>query len=96
MMALALVYYVRPSGRMDLGMVLVWLAMALALRMVAGTAVLPLWGVCLIIFALAWVGHFWGHKVESKKSSFLKDLQFLLIVPLWLLHFVYHRLGWGY
>ena len=45
MMALALVYYVRPSGLMALGMVLVWLAMALALRMVAGTAVLPLWGI---------------------------------------------------
>jgi len=54
-MALALVYYVRLSGRMALGMVLVWLAMALALRMVAGTAVLSLWGIYLIIFALAWV-----------------------------------------
>jgi len=64
--------------------------------MVAGTAVLLLWGICLIIFALAWVGQFWGHKVEGKKPSFLKDLQFLLIGPLWLLHFVYCRLGWGY
>ena len=81
-MALALVYYVRPSERLALGMVLVWLAMALALRMVAGTAMLPLWGICLIIFALAWVGQLWGHKVESKKPSFLKDLQFLLIEPL--------------
>ena len=42
------------------------------------------------------LGQFWGHKVEGKKPSFLKDLQFLLIGPLWLLHFVYRRLGWGY
>ena len=95
-MALALLYYVRLSGRLALGMVLVWVAMAAMLRVVAGAAVLPLWGICLIIFALAWVGQFWGHKVEGKKPSFLKDLQFLLIGPLWLLHFVYRRLGWGY
>ncbi|WP_046245700.1 Mpo1 family 2-hydroxy fatty acid dioxygenase [Hymenobacter terrenus] len=95
-MALALLYYVRLSGRLALGMVLVWVAMAAALRVVAGAAVLPLWAICLIIFALAWVGQFWGHKVEGKKPSFLKDLQFLLIGPLWLLHFVYRRQGWGY
>ena len=93
-MALALLYYVRLSGRLALGMVLVWAAMAGALRLVAGTAALPLWAVCLIVFGLAWVGQFWGHKVEGKKPSFLKDLQFLLIGPLWLLHFVYRRLGW--
>ena len=95
-MALALLYYVRLSGRLALGMVLVWVAMAAGLRVVSELAVLPLWGICLIIFALAWVGQFWGHKVEGKKPSFLKDLQFLLIGPLWLLHFVYLRLGWGY
>ena len=95
-MALALLYYVRLSGRLALGMVLVWVAMAAMLRVVAGVAVLPLWAICLIIFALAWVGQFWGHKVEGKKPSFLKDLQFLLIGPLWLLHFVYRRLGWEY
>ncbi len=95
-MVLALFYYVRLSGRLALGMVLVWAAMAGALRLVSGAAVLPLWAVCLIIFALAWVGQFWGHKVEGKKPSFLQDLQFLLIGPLWLLHFVYRRLGWSY
>ncbi|MBF9222334.1 Mpo1 family 2-hydroxy fatty acid dioxygenase [Hymenobacter ruricola] len=95
-MLLALVYYVRLSPRLALGMVLVWVAMAAALSLVVSYAALPLWTICLIIFALAWVGQFWGHKVEGKKPSFLKDLQFLLIGPLWLLHFVYRRLGWGY
>ncbi len=95
-MVMALLYYVRLSFRLTAGMVLVWTVMAAALRIVAGTAVLPLWATCLIIFALAWVGQFWGHKVEGKKPSFLKDLQFLLIGPLWLLHFVYRRLGWEY
>ncbi len=35
------------------------------------------------IFIVAWIGQFYGHKVEGKKPSFIKDLQFLLIGPLW-------------
>ena len=41
-----------------------------------------LW-VSLILFALAWIGQFYGHHIEGKKPSFLKDLQFLLIGPAW-------------
>lgn len=37
----------------------------------------------LALFVLAWAGQFYGHKVEGKKPSFLKDLAFLLIGPLW-------------
>ena len=37
----------------------------------------------IFIFVIAWIGQFYGHKVEGKKPSFLKDLQFLLIGPLW-------------
>ncbi|QTD38259.1 DUF962 domain-containing protein [Polaribacter batillariae] len=39
----------------------------------------------IIIFILAWIGQFWGHKVEGKKPSFAKDLQFLFIGPLWVI-----------
>ena len=39
----------------------------------------------LIIFVIAWIGQFYGHKLEGKKPSFLKDLQFLLIGPAWVL-----------
>ena len=52
-MVLAVGYYVRLSGRLAVGMVLVWLAMALALRLVQAQAALPLWDVCLIVFVLA-------------------------------------------
>ncbi|GAA4355502.1 DUF962 domain-containing protein [Hymenobacter saemangeumensis] len=95
-MALALLYYLRLSPSLALGMVLVWAAMAGALRLVERTVGMPLWAVCLLVFVLAWIGQFWGHKVEGKKPSFLKDVQFLLIGPLWLLHFVYRSLGWRY
>jgi len=48
------------------------------------------------VFVAAWIGQFYGHKVEGKKPSFFKDLQFLLIGPAWLLHFIYKRLGIPY
>jgi len=43
------------------------------------------------IFVVAWIGQFIGHKIEGKKPSFIKDLQFLLIGPAWLLSFIINR-----
>ena len=37
----------------------------------------------IAIFVVAWIGQFYGHHIEGKKPSFLKDLQFLLIGPAW-------------
>lgn len=48
---------------------------------------------CAVVFVLAWIGQFWGHKVEGKKPSFLQDLAFLLIGPLWVTRFLYKKLG---
>ena len=45
--------------------------------------VLPLFYTSLSIFVIAWIGQFYGHKIEGKKPSFFKDLQFLLIGPAW-------------
>jgi uncharacterized membrane protein YGL010W len=36
-------------------------------------------------FIVAWVFQFIGHQIEGKRPSFFKDVQFLLIGPLWLL-----------
>jgi uncharacterized membrane protein YGL010W len=55
---------------------------------------LPL--ISVILFALAWIGQFRGHQIEGKKPSFLKDLQFLLIGPAWLLHFILRKWGISY
>ncbi|NOR29261.1 MAG: DUF962 domain-containing protein [Lutibacter sp.] len=43
----------------------------------------PLFYTSLGIFVIAWIGQFYGHKLEGKKPSFFKDLQFLLIGPAW-------------
>ncbi len=41
--------------------------------------------ISITVFVLAWIGQFYGHKVEGAKPSFLKDLEFLLIGPLWVI-----------
>ncbi|MCJ8276003.1 MAG: DUF962 domain-containing protein, partial [Bdellovibrionales bacterium] len=45
----------------------------------------PLFAIALAVFVLAWVGQFIGHKIEGQKPSFLEDVQFLLIGPLWVI-----------
>ena len=75
------------------------LAFTLACTFVATAIVQNGWNLWLIsigVFVAAWIGQFYGHKVEGKKPSFFKDLQFLLIGPAWLLHFVYRKLGIPY
>jgi uncharacterized membrane protein YGL010W len=37
----------------------------------------------LVTFLFAWLAQFYGHKVEGKKPSFINDLQFLLVGPVW-------------
>ena len=44
------------------------------------------------LFVVAWIGQFIGHHYEGKRPSFFKDMQFLMIGPLWLLSFVYRKL----
>lgn len=39
--------------------------------------------ISLITFIVAWIAQFIGHKIEGQKPSFIEDLQFLLIGPLW-------------
>lgn len=56
----------------------------------------PLWSIAGTIFVLAWAGQFVGHAIEGRKPSFFKDMQFLMIGPVWLLGFIYRRLGIPY
>ncbi len=55
-----------------------------------------LWQVCVAIFVISWIGQFIGHKIEGKKPSFLDDIKFLLIGPIWLLHFILKKLSIRY
>ena len=44
-----------------------------------------LWQVSVVIFVIAWIIQFYGHKIEGKKPSFLDDIKFLMIGPAWIL-----------
>lgn len=93
--ALAMLFYLRLSPMLALGMVFVAGAMLYGVWAIE-QAGLKVWLVSLIIFVAAWVGQFIGHKIEGKKPSFFQDLQFLLIGPIWLLGFIYRRIGLQY
>lgn len=95
LLILSLLYYVALSPPLAVG----FLAFALACFAVCvywPTQIVPLWQGALAIFVIAWIFQFWGHKVEGKKPSFFKDVQFLMIGPAWLLHFLYRKLGIRY
>lgn len=92
---LSLAYYFALSPRLAIG---VLLGYGVLFGLVQGLAQLPwpLWATSVAIFVVAWIGQFIGHAYEGKRPSFYKDLQFLLIGPLWLLGFVYRSLGLRY
>jgi uncharacterized membrane protein YGL010W len=92
---LALVYYASLSIRLAVGIAGVFAAMFALIVALAGLP-WPLWASSLAIFVIAWIGQFVGHSVEGTRPSFFKDLQFLLIGPLWLLAALYRRLGISY
>ena len=88
-----LVYYFSLSPSLSVGMFF-YLAFCMALAyFIERSGIMPLWFFSVILFVLAWVGQFYGHKIEGKKPSFLKDIQFLLIGPVWLMSFIYKKLG---
>lgn len=55
-----------------------------------------LFATALTVFVLAWVAQFVGHRIEGRKPSFLTDLTYLLIGPIWVLAKLYRQLGWRY
>ena len=80
----ALMYYASfRKLRLWLAMLLISFVMLITVLMIPPP--LRLW-ICAAVFAVAWAGQFYGHKIEGKKPSFFKDLQFLLIGPVWVLH----------
>lgn len=93
--AISLLYYVRLSIPLFIAMVGVSLAMIFGLHNLASTVGggMGMTEASLGIFVGAWVVQFIGHKIEGKKPSFLEDVQYLLVGPLWLLHFIFKKLG---
>jgi uncharacterized membrane protein YGL010W len=87
----SLIYYLKLSNSLFWGL-LIFNLICLWICYIIEEEAIRLWLVSLIIFVLAWIGQFWGHKIEGKKPSFLKDIQFLMIGPAWLMSFIYEKL----
>jgi uncharacterized membrane protein YGL010W len=93
----AVVYYALLSIPLAVGALPALLVMLWSIdQLDRGGMKAPLWMVCAGLFVLAWIGQFIGHGIEGRRPSFFKDLQFLLIGPLWLLADLYRRLGVRY
>lgn len=95
-LVLALLFYLRLSRPLAIGLFFFMFSCQLGVSALAQRAAWPVWQICLVVFVLAWIGQFIGHQIEGKKPSFLKDVQFLLIGPAWLLSRLYKKYGLRY
>ncbi|MEO0998771.1 MAG: Mpo1-like protein, partial [Pseudomonadota bacterium] len=80
----AVVYYFIMSIPLALGMLPVVLAIVATVAWIDRLDV-SLLLVSIVLFIVAWIGQFIGHRIEGKKPSFFEDIQFLMIGPLWIL-----------
>ena len=96
LIVLSLFFYMRLSISLSIGMALisaVFYYIILLLETIDFFNTKELLLLYLLTFIVAWFGQFIGHKIEGKKPAFFKDLQFLLIGPVWLLSFIYNKLN---
>ena len=93
-MFLAWAWYWRLSRPLAMGLFLcflvcvllnLWIAMHFGINRLLMTGV--------VVFVVAWIGQFIGHIYEGHRPSFLTDLVFLLVGPMWTLRKLYQRLG---
>ena len=89
---LAVAYYTMLSTSLAIGMLIVMFGMHAVTIYIKMKIALNISILALVVFVLAWIGQFIGHKIEGKKPSFIKDIQFLLIGPIWLLSDIYKKL----
>jgi uncharacterized membrane protein YGL010W len=89
----ALSYYSFLSVRLAAGALPLLFVFLWSIDQVDQWQSVPLWSICVVLFVVAWIGQFVGHAIEGKRPSFFKDVQFLMIGPLWLLADVYRKMG---
>ena len=94
--ALAVIYYLTLSIPLAIGMAAFSIIAIAIIRQVETHVSIKIEWIAGALFVFAWIFQFAGHEIEGKKPSFFKDLQFLLIGPAWLMHFLFRRLGIPY
>src|SRR5699024_8344020 len=78
---LCMPFYLRLSLGVAL-MMLGWLAVSVAIVVGVDHSAWSLGWSAVVVWVVAWIGQAWGHKVEGKKPSFIDDLIFLLVGPI--------------
>ena len=91
-----IIFYARLSMSLTVGMTLWCLFCYGVCHLYGSMTEIPLWKTCLAVFVIAWIGQFYGHKVEGQKPSFFEDIQYLMIGPAWLMSFIYDKFGIKY
>jgi uncharacterized membrane protein YGL010W len=86
--SLALAFYAYLSLPIAFGMLAVVALMVAPLPLLKVNVAM----LAAIVFVIAWIGQFAGHRVEGRKPSFFDDVKFLLIGPAWLLGFIYRHM----
>lgn len=94
-LALVTIYYILLSKTLWIGLFLFAVLCLWLCQLIEQAGFIQPWILYLVIFVVAWIGQFYGHKIEGKKPSFFKDIQFLMIGPAWLMSFIYKKLGVG-
>ncbi len=87
----SMIYYLLLSLSLTFGM-LFFSAALIYLLIATDQLSTPLWIISMVVFVIAWIIQFVGHYIEGKKPSFVEDIQFLMIGPLWLLSALYRKL----
>ncbi|MEO8002144.1 MAG: Mpo1-like protein [Arenimonas sp.] len=87
-------YYWRMSKSLSIGLLLSFTAAGFLNRWILYTyGIYVLFGLAVGVFVIAWIVQFIGHKIEGKRPSFLTDMVYLLVGPMWTLRKLYYRLG---
>jgi uncharacterized membrane protein YGL010W len=87
------IYYCLMSIPLAIGMILYSILCLLLCGVIQRATGGNLLFVSIGLFVVAWIAQFWGHNVEGKKPSFLKDIQFLMIGPAWIMSFLFKKVG---
>jgi uncharacterized membrane protein YGL010W len=90
--AAAMLFYLRLSVRLALGMLVVLAVMAWALTLLSSHVLI----VSVAVFVAAWIGQFVGHALEGRRPAFVDDVRQFLVGPAWLLGDLYRKLGISY
>jgi uncharacterized membrane protein YGL010W len=95
-LVLAFIYYSLLSRILSYGMILVISGMISLQYSIINSYGTKIWIPYLIIFWVAWILQFIGHDKEGKKPAFMKDFQYLLVGPFYLLGKIYKKLRIGF